>query len=104
MYTMNSVIAAGKASRVAFDSASRYATHAVAPSERTTLGSGAACRRRPETASTALSRSPYQTTRRKIWSVGIVPRRLGVTRLSHARWLTQPDFDPLGGTGQCVAV
>src|SRR6476469_5951186 len=80
MYTMNSVIAAGNASRVAFASASRYAAHAVAPSESTTLGSGAACSRRPEMASTALSRSPYQTTRRKIWSVGIVPRRLSVLR------------------------
>src|SRR6185503_16822797 len=52
MYTTNSVIAAGNAIRVAFVSASRYAAHAVAPSESTALGSGAACSRRPPTAST----------------------------------------------------
>ncbi len=105
MYTPKSVTAAGTAIRAAFVSASRYAAHAVAPSESTTLGSGAACSRRPPTASTAPSRSPYQTTRRKTWSVGIVPRRLSVLRrLLPARSRTLPDFEPLGDTGQCVAV
>src|SRR6476659_2144017 len=74
MYTTQSVSAARKANRVvALASARRYATHPVAPSDRTTLGSGEACSMRPDTASTALSRSPYAITRRKTWPVGITP-------------------------------
>src|SRR5688572_21366398 len=63
MYTPHIVIAATKASRACPSSASRYATHAVAPSERTTLGSGDAWSTRPDTASIALRMSAITTTR-----------------------------------------
>src|SRR3954463_1812566 len=64
-------------SRACPASASRYAAHAVAPSERTRLGSGEAWSTRPATASTALTSSAIATIRTNTCAVDIMVVSVG---------------------------